>query len=741
MPASVYAEVAFPIPLRQTFTYLVPPRFAGRICGGCRVYAPFGPRRALGYVVRLAGSPPEGVGEIKELGELIDDQPLFDESLMRLLNWVSEYYLCSLGEAMSAAYPFSPKVRPRFASAVQLVPEIARTGEIPTEIRGKQQRRVLEYLLAQGEPVLLSELLNELGVTSSPIKALEERNFVVLKKIEHLREPAFLEDAESKEIPTLTNQQEQVLDQVLDSLEKRENRTYLLHGVTGSGKTEVYLRAIASVLKQGRSALVLIPEISLTPQTMRRFRARFGKQVGILHSALGQGERFDEWQLASSGQKRVVVGTRSAVFAPLKDLGLVVVDEEHEHSYKQSDPAPRYNGRDVAVFRARMAGAVTVLGSATPAVESYYNARTGKYSLLNLPDRVADRSLPTIRLIDMRGRIQNEQILSQELRTALLERRERGEQSILFLNRRGFATSMACRKCGHVVVCPHCSVALVYHRSAGQLLCHHCEYRQPPPTQCESCHENFIQQQGFGTERVVEEVEKLIAGVRIARLDRDATRAKGQHDRLLAPFRTGEVDILVGTQMIAKGLDFPGVTLVGVINADYALSLPDFRSAERTFCLLTQVAGRSGRGDIPGEVIVQTCCPNHYAVSLALKQDYVSFYQREIRFRQVVTLPPLTRLVLWRVEAQTESQARGVAWELYRLVHDLLRGVEDVSLFPPIEAPLYRIRDYYRWHVAMKARDYRAFRPILESEEIQKTLTTRRQGLKIVQDVDPIDML
>ncbi|HQO34492.1 MAG TPA: primosomal protein N' [bacterium] len=736
-----YAEIAFPIPLRKNFTYSIPDILAGRILPGCRVYAPLGKRNALGYVVCLKDRPPEDVAEIKSICQLVEEQPLFDQELMKLLLWVADYYLCSLGEAMAAAYPFSPKMKPRQIHAIECSPQLRLAKEIPLEIRSEKQRKVLESLLSHKTPVSLQEFISQLEISASVVKSLERKGLVIVRRIEEAREPQFEVLSESPQDFNLTGEQETVLSEILIALSQGKRETFLLHGVTGSGKTEVYLRAIAAALERGKSALVLIPEIALTPQTMGRFRARLGDQVGILHSGLGQGERFDEWQRARRGERRVVVGTRSAVFAPVQNLGLVIVDEEHESSYKQHDPSPRYSGRDVAVYRAWMSGGVAILGSATPSVESFYNARCGKYHVLSMPRRVAERPLPTVHVIDMRGRMQSEQILSSELQCALQERRERNEQTILFLNRRGFATSMACRNCGYVVSCSRCSVALVYHKSMGQLLCHHCDYRQSPPNRCPSCHENFIQQQGFGTERVVQAVAECLPGVRVARLDQDVTRGKSRHESVLTPFRVGKVDILVGTQMVAKGLDFPGVTLVGMINADYALSLPDFRAGERTFCLLTQVAGRSGRGDVPGEVFVQTCCPDNYAVALALKQDYLAFYEKEIRFRRVLTMPPITRLVLWRIEARVESQARGVAWDLYRMVEALVRKAKGVSLFPPVEAPLYRLRDHYRWQVAMKATDYRAFRPILESDDIQKLLATRREGLRVVQDVDPLDML
>jgi len=736
-----YAEIAFPIPLRKNFTYSIPGRLAGRIAPGCRVYAPLGKRNALGYVVCLRDKPPDNVTEIKPVDQILEEYPLFDQELMKLLAWVADYYLCSLGEAMSAAYPFSPKMKPRQIHAVEISPQLRSANELPPDIRSPKQREVLETLRTHDTPVSLQELISQLEISASVVKSLEKKGLVVIRQIEEAREPHCELSEESTRVIRPNEEQETVLSEILAAISQGKRETFLLHGVTGSGKTEVYLRAIAAVLERGKSALILIPEIALTPQTMGRFRARLGEQVGILHSGLGQGERFDEWQRARRGERRVIVGTRSAVFAPVPNLGLVIVDEEHESSYKQHDPSPRYHGRDVAVYRAWMSGGVTILGSATPSVESFYNARSGKYHVLTMLWRVAERPLPTVHVIDMRGRTQSEQILSSELQCALQDRRERNQQAILFLNRRGFATSMACRNCGHVVSCPRCSVALVYHKSMGQLLCHHCEYRQRPPNRCPSCHENFIQQQGFGTERVVQAVAECLPGVRIARLDQDVTRGKSRHESVLTPFRAGKVDILVGTQMVAKGLDFPGVTLVGVINADYALSLPDFRAGERTFCLLTQVAGRSGRGDVPGEVFVQTCCPDNYAVALALKQDYLAFYEKEIRFRRVLSMPPITRLVLWRIEARIESQARGVAWDLYRMVETLVRTTKGVSLFPPVEAPLYRLRDHYRWQVAMKATDYRAFRPILESEEIQKLLATRREGLRIVQDVDPLDML
>ncbi|MGC9329399.1 MAG: replication restart helicase PriA, partial [Candidatus Hinthialibacter sp.] len=628
--------------------------------------------------------------------------------LFQFLRWTADYYLCSLGETLSAAYPFAVQVRPRMVKVVMLDDRIQSTGQVPDDIRLENQRRVVEFLINRKALLSPSDIVREVGVSSSTIKTLEKNGWLKIESRESQRIPVFSQSEPSASTFSLTEEQTSAIGAIHQALQQKQFKTILLHGVTGSGKTEVYLRAIETCLQMGKSALVLIPEISLTPQTMDRFRSRFGGEVGILHSALGQGERYDEWRLTKQGKRRIVVGTRSAIFAPLQNLGILIVDEEHDGSYKQSDPSPRYHARDLAVTRAHMAGFVCLLGSATPSTESYYNTQIKKYHRIQLKKRVSPHGLPNVQLIDMRGRSEEEEILSVELQSALCDRVQKKQQSILFLNRRGFATTLSCSQCGHVITCPHCSVAMVYHRRQNLLICHHCDARTPLPETCPECQEKFIRQQGFGTERIVHELEEKMPGARVVRLDRDTTRKKGDHDRLLTPFRKGEADILVGTQMIAKGLDFPNVTLVGVINADYALSLPDFRASERTFFLLTQVAGRAGRGRRPGDVVIQTYCPDHYSVQLAIKQNYEAFYEKEIRYRRLIGFPPFTRIVLWRIEAAGEETARGRAWELYSILTEGLRGQTGVTLLPPVEAPLYRLRDYYRWQVALKSRDYRA---------------------------------
>lgn len=738
---SGFAEVVFPIPAKQSFTYTIPSEMRGAARPGCRVYAPFGRRNGLGFISALRDEAPRGVEQLKPIARLIDRDPLFSDELLNFLDWTADYYLASLGETYAVAYPFAPNAKPKMIKVVLLDDSVQNDPALPEAASTEPQKRVIEFLINQKSLLTPSDIARETGVSPSTIKTLERKGLVRLQARETLRIPVFSFQSPASVAMQLTDEQQQALDSIRASLSEPDPRPVLLHGVTGSGKTEVYLQAIETLLNQGKTALVLIPEISLTPQTMDRFRSRFGEQVGILHSALGQGERFDEWRMVKQGKRRIVVGARSAIFAPLPNLGMVIIDEEHEGSYKQSDPSPRYHARDLAVVRAKLAKALCLLGSATPSIESEHNARAGKYLKLSLTRRIAKHGMPKINLIDMRGRPEDEEILSEELLNGLYDRVDAGQQSILFLNRRGFATTMVCSHCGHIISCRHCSVPLVFHRSVNQLICHHCDYREAPPEDCESCAEKFIRQRGFGTEKVVHLLEEKIPDVRVIRLDRDSARRKGDHDRLLTPFRRGEADVLVGTQMIAKGLDFPNVTLVGIINADFSLSMPDFRAAERTFTLLTQVAGRSGRGQHAGEVFIQSYSPDHYSIQLALQQNYDAFFEKEIRYRRLIQFPPFARLVLWRIEAQSEDVARGKAWELYEILAQGLKGQRDVTLLPPVEAPLYRLRDHYRWQLALKSADYRAFRPLLNSRPLQAFLGQRRAGFRIVQDVDPSDML
>jgi primosomal protein N' (replication factor Y) len=605
-----------------------------------------------------------------------------------------------------------------------------------------RQAEILREVAARG-PLPLAEL------PRASVLGLEERGLVEVYDQPRRRAPVDESYEQPGARPVPTPAQQAALACVEMALERHEYWGALLHGVTGSGKTEVYLGALEQALARGRGAIVLVPEISLTPQTVGRFAARFGDRIAILHSSLGAGERFDEWERARTGAARVVIGARSALFAPVADLGIIVVDEEHEPSYKQ-DAVPRYNAITVAQWRAEQAGAVLLLGSATPALEHYWAAcdeDDPSLTLLELPERIGGRPLPEVRTLDLRGEtaLGPNSTLAEEMREAIGARLERGEQVMLFLNRRGFSTFVICRECGFVLQCPACAVALIYHRDTGTMRCHHCDHAQLAPEECPNCKGTDIGFHGLGTERVADQIERQFPGHPILRLDKDTAAAKGAYGKILGQFARGEAQILIGTQMIAKGHDFPEVTMVGVINADVGLYRPDFRAAERTFQLLTQVSGRAGRADKPGQVYVQTYNPEHYALQAAAQHDYARFYQVEIAARREHQYPPFTKLasVVFShpeekiaLEAARQAavllQARGT-WNVERGT----RGAE-ATFVGPGACPLHKLRGRYRWQILLKAPDYdtltRLLRELLDRLE-------RSEDLRVTVDVDPADMM
>ncbi len=522
--------------------------------------------------------------------------------------------------------------------------------------------------------------------------------------------------------------------------------TFLLHGVTGSGKTEVYLQAIAHALEQGKGAIVLVPEISLTPQTVERFKARFNSGplqtlVAVLHSHLSAGERHDEWHKIRQGRARIAIGARSAIFAPVEPLGLIIVDEEHEHTYKQEE-APRYHARDVAIVRGQMEGAVVVLGSATPSLESYYNCGKGKYTLLQLPERADDKKMPVVRIVDMRQTMRpgkGAAVFSPQLKEAIAQRVERKEQVILFLNRRGYSTSLQCPLCGFVAQCPNCSVSLIYHRQEQKLCCHICAHVEPVPSACpnDKCRNPAIRYAGLGTQKVESTLAKLFPHARVVRMDSNALKRKEDYRRILGDFRTGKIDILVGTQMIAKGLHFPNVTLVGIIYANLALHQPDFRAGERTFQLLTQVAGRAGRGDIEGEVVVQAFTPFHPAIQFARRHDYEGFYEQEIEFREQLKYPPISRIALLTLKGRNEEKVKFSADYLKRELEKAVGDIKDLVLAGPAPAPLLRAETYYRYQIMLRVQRMPA---------VSQRLMVLTQSLSLPEDVslavdiDPVDL-
>ncbi len=531
-------------------------------------------------------------------------------------------------------------------------------------------------------------------------------------------------------------EQGEVLADINRCLDEGKHEVFLLHGITGSGKTEIYLQAVENVIAKGRSGIILVPEISLTPQTVERFTSRFGNKVAVFHSRMLQSVKFGEWKRISRGEARIVIGPRSAVFSPFRDPGIFIVDEEHEPSYKQED-VPRYHAREVAIERARASGVPVILGSATPSLESYYKAMSGEYRLVELTQRIKEKELPKVKLVDMRMEFETrvgKKVVSRVLEEALRNDIAKKQQALIFLNRRGFSTFVICRKCGYLLKCPKCDSPMVFHQGKNELVCHYCNRRMAPPKICPACDEDYLMYKGTGTQKVEAELKKILPEARLARMDSDTMTKRGAHDRLLQDFKDHKIDIIVGTQMIAKGLDFPKVTQVGVISADANLNLPDFRSGERTFNLITQVAGRAGRGDLGGEVIVQTYTPEHYAISLAAKHDYISFYNREIESRRRLLFPPFINLVKITLRSRREESVVKSAERLAKL---LLKRIPGVDILGPAPSPMPKLRGYYRWNILIKAKDR-----VSIVGKLHEALKGFRKGAGVLMaiDVDPMSM-
>ena len=714
---SVFCRVALPRPVFQTFVYRVPPHLQTGAGPGFRVRVPFGRCREIGILHALTDVLPDR--PVKDVLELLDDEPVLSHALLDLCRWTSDYYAAPPGLVYRAALPPGLLGERRSAGTAELKRQVIElVGEAPTLIernaifgRARKQREAFETLEAIGGTAAVVHLESHYRFSRVVLRGLVDRGLARIALETVSRDP-FAGTGESVELPQRLNARQKEVLAGLTTLARRPNPGLaLLHGVTGSGKTVVYLRLIESVLERGRSAIVLVPEIALTPQTVQRFRAAFGAGVAVLHSALSAGERHDAWRSLKAGKRRVVIGTRSAIFAPVPDPGVIILDEEHDGSYKQSD-TPRYHARALAAVRGRLEGALVLLGSATPSLESWHNARGGRYSLFELPERATPHSLPAVELVDLREvRAKAAEageapptIVTPRLREAVSTRLERGEQSILLLNRRGYSTFLQCPACGHVWSCPSCNVSLTYHRARARLVCHHCGHERAVPGRCGECGEQEISFTGIGTEQVEKHVAELFPSARVLRMDVDTTGSKGAHGRLLAQVRRREVDILLGTQMIAKGLDFPGVTLVGVINADVGLNLPDFRAAERTFQLLAQVAGRAGRGGEPGEVLVQTARPHHPALRAALQHDYEAFAEREVADREAPGYPPHKRLVNLIVSGTSEERVAEAADLVARAARDLIstRALPDVEVVGPAPCPIDRIRGRWRWHFLLK---------------------------------------
>jgi primosomal protein N' (replication factor Y) len=742
-------SVAVPVPTLGLLTYRVPAE-QPMPAAGARVMVPVGPRTLTGVVLGEAAAA-DTAYTIKPIKHIVDDQAFVPPDVVKLTEWVSDYYLAGPGATLAAALPpHGLTARADRFKTIRIVALTAAGMEASERLAGhsgetadrpKYGRRQAEALhLLKGSPDgLAAASFVERGITAAAIAKLRTLGLVAIRHRRIDRDP--FEHAVSAAKPVAgrvaTAEQQLALDQLLPLAASGAFKVALVHGVTGSGKTEVYLRLADAVRTAGRGVLMLVPEIALTPQVAALFRARFGAAVAIQHSGLSDGERHDQWHRIRRGDVDVVVGTRSAVFAPLANPGLIIVDEEHDTSYKQ-DETPRYHGRDVAIMRGKFAGALVVLGSATPTLESFTNALDGKYALVSLPTRVLDRPLPRVSVISMREEMAErgeDVVLSRPLMAAMRERLDRREQSLILLNRRGFATAIICRQCNATLECPNCSISLTVHsrKHSWSAQCHYCNFQKIVPNACERCAAPYMERVGFGTERVEAEIRTAFPAARVARVDRDTVRRRGSLVETLAKVAKREVDVLIGTQMIAKGHDFPDVTLVGVISADVGLGLADFRSNERTFQLLTQVAGRAGRGELRGEAMIQSLLPSHYAITLACSQDYRAFYDTEIKYRRTMRYPPQVAMVNIVVRGRTFTEAINGAHDLA----DAARGAKGFAILGPAPAPLTRLRGEHRAQFFLKGTSRKAMREALQLAVSRKPSLARRISI----DVDPLSML
>ena len=802
----IYCDVSLPVPLDQSFTYLLPETLRHRVRPGCRVLVPFGSRKLTGIVLKLYDQAPDG--PVKEVFRLIDEEPVLEVELIALGRWIAQYYCAPLGEVLRGMTPLTGEIR---KTKLYSLTDSGRDAARQLLLGSSEDDPTLQVLrLLESRPLSASYLQKKLPNAANVIRSLQKKGFVEIEDLETQRDPlrasaarlraswlarapegakltkrerelhAFLElhpgthNLQELEISvkgasqaarslarrqlitlepeaptgvfaaegpprTLNPHQLTAYQHIEAALRGGKFQTFLMQGVTGSGKTEVYLKSIDACLSLGRSALLLVPEIALTPAMAGQFFNRFGDRVAILHSAFHDAERAEQWRRIRSGAATVVVGTRSGVFAPVQNLGFVVVDEEHDQSYKQQD-TPRYNGRDVAIVRAQASNAVVVLGSATPSLESRYNADRGKYALISLPERIEQRPMPDVEVIDMRQEFLETRKLatfSRRMVDMVTERLQKGEQTMLLLNRRGFSSFVACRACGERVECVNCSVTLTYHRRDRRMLCHYCDYAQKVPSVCPKCGSEYLHFIGTGSEKVEEELHRDFPTARIARMDRDTVSGKRHFETILQGFREGDFDILVGTQMIAKGHDIPNVTLVGVVSADIGLGLPDFRAAERTFQLLTQAAGRAGRGNLPGIVLIQTLNPEHYAIRYASEQNYDGFYAKEIQFRKLMRYPPFSALANVLVRSQKQEDALQMSAELGRLLDPAPEGLKVLG---PAEAPVPKLKSEFRYQLLLKAVNRKRLNETLR--ELQQFAQKQKWGpTGLLIDVDPLTLL
>ncbi len=721
--------------------YGIPPEIAA-VHPGCRVRIPLRNRTANGTVLTLSEPAPEWKDKLKPILKLIDPEPLISPVMMQLANWAADYYSVALDLMIRCLLPETV----RQENTAEKTRKMVHLEKSPTREeldalfrKAPRQAQMLDYFSTTAEKKVP---LTEFGAGALAIaKGLEAKGYINIKEEAVHRNPDADQNYAASLPLKLNEQQAAALDAITAMCAAEQKKPILLQGVTGSGKTEVYLQAVSRVVAQGQSALIMVPEISLTPQTVQRFKSRFAdlpSSVAVLHSLLSDGERFDEWHAIRKGKARIVVGPRSAVFAPLQNLGLIIVDEEHDASYKQ-ESSPRYHGRDLAVLRARLENCAIVLGSATPSLESIHNTRCGKYAMVKMTERADGQQLPLIRILDMKTEGKNKMgpaVLSERLRMAIYDRLEKGEQVILLLNRRGFARSIQCPDCGHVISCMHCSLPMTYHRTEDRLICHLCGFKSLAPKTCPECQSANILLQGYGTQKVEEILRRTFSTARITRVDADVARKKNAVRDILNQFRAHKIDILLGTQMISKGLDFPNVTLVGVLNADLGLYIPDPRAGERTFQLMTQVAGRAGRGDLNGEVIIQTFTPQSPALQYARHHDTDGFAEQELDMRRAFKLPPYTHIGVLTIRSQHENMAEFATKTLAGRLKNMLPPETDMT--EPMPAPIPRAHGQFRFQITLKGPSARAI-----SRTLRQLVTEASLGddLTAVIDIDAMSFM
>jgi primosomal protein N' (replication factor Y) len=743
---SAYVRVVIDRAIHRELDYLVPETLAERVGVGSRVRVPFRDKSGLATVVALLEQS-EAKG-IRPIEAVVGEAPIVSEPMLELARWISAYYCCPIETVMRSLLPQvirRAEVGWKKQLFVQPGRKIDNAEFEKLRRRAPRQAELLEAISRLDAPVRAAQLLRQTSLDNQTLRALVKRGLAESREEAVVRDPHADEQFIATSNLLLNQEQSRALNEIIQALDSPQGaRPILLHGVTGSGKTEIYLQAIRAALSRGRTAIVLVPEISLTPQTVERFKGRFAEAqdaVAVLHSHLSEGERHDEWHKIHSGRARIVIGARSAVFAPLKNLGLIVVDEEHETTYKQEE-APRYHARDVAVVRAKIEKCVVVLGSATPSLESYHNATTGKYRLATLTQRVDEKQMPLMRIVDLRQERRKEKaapILSEKLSQAIADRLEKREQTILFLNRRGFSTSLLCSNCGEARNCPNCSVALTFHRhpaAAGRLSCHLCGHTAAVPKKCPACGKDALIYAGFGTEKVESTVAHIFPKATVRRMDADSMTRKEAYRETLRNFRTGKIDILVGTQMLAKGLHFPNVTLVGIINADLSLHLPDFRAGERTFQLLTQVAGRAGRGETSGEVFVQTYTPFSPSIQFARHHDFAGYFQQELEFRERCDFPPFKHAILITVRSAHEGRAKLSAETMVRRLKEAL-GPEFL-LGDATPAPLEKLQGQFRFHILIRGQAIMRLTRLVR-ETLDKLPFP--EDVMVAVDVDPYQLL